>query len=39
LHFIFVTSSEFSDAGINAVSKSVETVVMFAIQNLFFDKT
>jgi len=35
----FVTSAEFTDAVIDAVSKSIETVVMFAIQNLFFYKT
>ena len=39
MHLIFETGTEFTDAGIDTVSKNVETVVMFAIQNLFFDES
>jgi hypothetical protein len=39
LHLIFETGTEFTDAGIDTVSKNVETVVIFAIQNLFFDES
>ena len=38
MHLIFETSVEFTDAGIDAVSKSVKTIEMFAIQNLIFDE-
>jgi len=39
LHLIFETGAELIDTGIDTASKSVETVIMLAIQNLFFDET
>jgi len=39
LHLIFETGAEFTDVGIDAVSKSVKIIEMFAIQNLIFDET
>jgi hypothetical protein len=39
MHLIFETGAEFTDTGIDAVSESIETVVMLTIQNLFFNKT
>jgi|MudIll2142460700_1097286.scaffolds.fasta_scaffold2303403_1 hypothetical protein len=34
-----LSTAKITDAGIDAVTKSIETDVMLAIQNLFFNKT
>jgi hypothetical protein len=39
LHLAFEASAKITDAVVNAVSESIETVVMLAIQNLFINKT
>lgn len=39
MHLVLETSTEFSDAGIDAIFENVEFVVVGAIQHLLFDET